>query len=333
MTFLTLKNVMKQQNQKVILKNINLTIDSTSQIGVKMTSEESSMLFELLVGKQRISSGSLEKDTINLVYEIKEDRLYEDFKVKSYLIFFKKISGYKGDLKEHLENFSLLDIWHTKIRDLSIDQKKRVSLFRLYLFAPHLLMIESPLSNLSNEGIELYLKALHFVRSKNIATLFSSNFVEELLLLSKDIFRYSHTEGLEKTDLIENSADHAENHSTEDGKFQPNPIFKVVCKLEDKTIFFSPYEIDSIESINGISTIRIEKEYFPSPLTLNKLEEKLVHFGFFRCHRSYLVNLQRISELISYSRNSYTLILKGNTPNKIPLSRTRLEELKEIIEL
>lgn len=47
--------------------------------------------------------------------------------------------------------------------------------------------------------------------------------------------------------------------------------------------------------------------------------------------RSYLVNLQRVSELVSYSKNSYTLILKGNSHIKLPLSRTRLEEMKELM--
>ncbi|WP_400242814.1 LytTR family DNA-binding domain-containing protein [Niallia sp. JL1B1071] len=80
-----------------------------------------------------------------------------------------------------------------------------------------------------------------------------------------------------------------------------------------------------------MSNIRIDDEYFPTDLTMNELEDKLLKFGFFRCHRSYLVNLQHVSELISYSKNSYTLILRGKPNVKLPLSRNRLEELKQLI--
>ncbi|MDR0435024.1 MAG: LytTR family transcriptional regulator DNA-binding domain-containing protein [Gracilibacteraceae bacterium] len=32
-------------------------------------------------------------------------------------------------------------------------------------------------------------------------------------------------------------------------------------------------------------------------------------YGFFRCHRSYIVNLQKVREIITWTRNSYGLIL------------------------
>ena len=68
-------------------------------------------------------------------------------------------------------------------------------------------------------------------------------------------------------------------------------------------------------------------------MTLSDLEDKLKHFGFFRCHRSYLVNLQRINELVSYSKNSYALILKKPKETLLPLSRSRLDSLRQLIEL
>lgn len=66
---------------------------------------------------------------------------------------------------------------------------------------------------------------------------------------------------------------------------------------------------------------------------MTELEARLIKFGFFRCHRSYLVNLQRVRELVSYSRNSFTLVLADEIKTKLPLSRTRLEELKLLLEI
>lgn len=88
-------------------------------------------------------------------------------------------------------------------------------------------------------------------------------------------------------------------------------------------------EIDFIESVNGVSQLNVSGEQFTSSQTMSELEQQLTTLGFFRCHRSYLVNLQQIAELISYSRNSYTLILKNKS--KLLLSRGKLTDLKALI--
>ncbi|WP_413377222.1 LytTR family transcriptional regulator DNA-binding domain-containing protein [Alkalihalobacillus sp. 1P02AB] len=330
MTLITLENVLKQEGNRTVLKDITLAIEETSQIGIKMSGEETGMLFELIVGNQIPSSGHIQRDTKLILTEKSDDDLYETMTVQSYLKFFKKIADFQAPLEEYIATFSLSDVWQTKIKKLTKEQKKRVSLFRMYLFSPELILIEDPLNNLTDEGIELYLKAVEHLRSYHISTLFTSNYIEDLLLLSSEIYRYDRSKGLEKTDLVEES-DFISREKSESETIQPKNVFKVTCKMADKTIFFSPDEIDYIESINSVSNIQIGNEYFPTDLTMNQLEEKLIKFGFFRCHRSYLVNLQRVSELISYSKNSYTLILKGNPHAKLPLSRNRLEEMKQLI--
>ena len=34
-------------------------------------------------------------------------------------------------------------------------------------------------------------------------------------------------------------------------------------------------------------------------------------YGFFRCHRSYLVNMQKVQEVVRWTRNSYALRLEN----------------------
>lgn len=55
--------------------------------------------------------------------------------------------------------------------------------------------------------------------------------------------------------------------------------------------------------------IHVREGDFVCTLTLSELEARLTGFGFFRCHRSYLVNLQRVREVITWTRNSFSLIL------------------------
>jgi ABC-2 type transport system ATP-binding protein len=75
----------------------------------------------------------------------------------------------------------------------------------------------------------------------------------------------------------------------------------------------------------------------PTHLTLSDVESRLARSGFFRAHRSYLVNLQHIKEIIAYTRNSYTLILDGQqtdgaSPVEIPLSKSAARDLRDLLD-
>lgn len=329
MSIISLDKVTKKNNDHYDLKNITLNIDTGSKIGIKMPPTITKTLFGIIKGILPVSSGIITRTTNSIVYELNDDGLYNSYSVKKYLKLFKKIFNSNINIADNLQEFSLEDAENTKIKELSNDQKKRVSLFRMFISSSDLILIESPLTNLTDEGIELYLKAVDFVRKSGATILFTSYYMEELLLLSDEVYRYNENTGLEKTDIINEPSTTSNDERTDN--FQPQKNLKIACKLADKTIFFNPDEIDFIESINSVSNIRIGDEYYPSLLTMNELEQKLENFGFYRCHRSYLVNLQRISELISYSRNSYTLILKGPTKEKLPLSRAKMETLRKLI--
>src|SRR5699024_2523253 len=84
-------------------------------------------------------------------------------------------------------------------------------------------------------------------------------------------------------------------------------LYKVPAKVDDKVILFDPTEIDYIESQEGKAQIVINKESFALDSTLAEIEKKLEVYGFFRCHRSYIVNLQKVREIITWSKNTYSL--------------------------
>ena len=108
----------------------------------------------------------------------------------------------------------------------------------------------------------------------------------------------------------------------------PIRVEKIPAKVEDKIILFDPTEIDFIESSDGICLLQVKGEPSPCTFTLNELEQKLKAFGFFRCHRSYIVNLQKVREVITWTRNSFSLILDDNKKSSIPLSKGKYDELK-----
>ncbi len=61
--------------------------------------------------------------------------------------------------------------------------------------------------------------------------------------------------------------------------------------------------------------------------TLKDLEEKLLPYGFFRAHKSYLVNIERVERFDK--RNNLLKMVDGS---KIPLSHRRKDELFELLK-
>lgn len=112
---------------------------------------------------------------------------------------------------------------------------------------------------------------------------------------------------------------------------RPLRFEKIPAKVNEKIILFDPTEIVLVESNEGISNLHVNGEVFPCSITLNDLSERLQPFGFFRCHRSYIVNLQKVREVITWTRNSYSLILEDSKKSSVPLSKGKLNELKNII--
>lgn len=325
MPLIELQQVFKQLNHQIILKKLNLTLLENDQVGIQMTQQASHVLFQLITGQLEPTSGQVITNATRVTPLLTNDGLYGQLTVQTYLQTFKQLADNRAPLMPQLQAFALADVRQRQLKQLSLDQQRRLALLRASLTQPQLLLLENPLINLSNAGIELYLQALKTVRAQGITVLTTSQYMADLLLLSTTIYRYRPHEGLEKTDLApETNLDETENSAP-----APTPVFKVTAKLADKTVFFSPAEIDYIESINGVSQLSVGADTFPSPLTMTELEQQLTNFGFFRCHRSYLVNLQRIAALISYSRNSYTLTLKNDA--KLPLSRTKLTALRQLL--
>ncbi len=66
---------------------------------------------------------------------------------------------------------------------------------------------------------------------------------------------------------------------------------------------------------------------------LGDLEKKLQPYGFFRIHKSYLVNLEYITEIFPWTGNGLALKLKGYENIVLPVGREKLKTLKQILNI
>ena len=62
---------------------------------------------------------------------------------------------------------------------------------------------------------------------------------------------------------------------------------------------------------------------------MDELEAELSRAGFFRCHRSFLANVQKVAKVERYTRNSFNLTLNDAARTSIPLAKGRAEEMRE----
>jgi DNA-binding LytR/AlgR family response regulator len=75
--------------------------------------------------------------------------------------------------------------------------------------------------------------------------------------------------------------------------------------------------------------VHVGEGIYPIRRTLSQLEARLDPACFFRAHRSAIVNLDRVQEIIPWFKGSHRLRL--TTGAEVDLSRRRARALREIL--
>jgi len=105
---------------------------------------------------------------------------------------------------------------------------------------------------------------------------------------------------------------------------------KLGVKAGKKISVLNVEEIDWFEADRELIYVHSKDTRHIVNCSLTQLEKRLNPEIFFRCHRSAIVNLSRIKEIIPWFSGSHRLILTDGT--ELPLSRSRAKQLKRIIQ-
>lgn len=84
---------------------------------------------------------------------------------------------------------------------------------------------------------------------------------------------------------------------------------------------------------DGQVIVHTTDKVYQTHLTLQDLQMRINRKAFFRCHRSYLVNLEKIREIIPWFNGTYNLVLDGVQNKEIPVSRQQAPIIKTIFNL
>jgi DNA-binding LytR/AlgR family response regulator len=89
-----------------------------------------------------------------------------------------------------------------------------------------------------------------------------------------------------------------------------------------------PKHIFFVTSEEGRISVHAVHGRYTAKSTISELEDRLVPHGFFRAHRSHLVNLNHVAEILPWTGGSYKLIMSDRERTEILVSRYNAKELK-----
>ena len=110
---------------------------------------------------------------------------------------------------------------------------------------------------------------------------------------------------------------------------RPSERVKIVIplRLEDKTVVINQERIIFVKALGQRkSAVHTTKGIFEVNCTLKEIEENLDVNKFFRTHKSFVVNMDRVTEIIPWFSGTSLLVLDGTDEKDIPVSRHYMKE-------
>lgn len=104
---------------------------------------------------------------------------------------------------------------------------------------------------------------------------------------------------------------------------------KLAITVEEKIVLVNINEINYVGTIDGKTVIVTNNQKYQISEPLVNIEKKIQHPSFVRVHRSFLVNINTISEIEPWFHSTYNLIMSDGS--KVPVSRTFTKDLKQIL--
>ncbi len=343
MAVLSMKNIEKHVGDTVLFPAFSLEVAEMEVTAIYSTLNVRQTLLNIFIGKTSIAGGELVVNgtsiTENKPAFFKEigliffdEGLYHRLTVQDHFKFYKRLYNSNQTFDQILKMTQLEARRHTKLGKLTNSERRRVQFARVLFQNPTLFIFEEPDLNIDIETRRIYLTIVKMLQQMGKGVIILTGNMESAITVADNVYRLDndglHTIELDTAEKPEKQSVPVENMTNTTIQFN-----KIPTKVNEKIVLFEPPEIDYIESHDGQSNLYIKGDVFPCVFTLNELEMRLKPYGFFRCHRSYIVNLQKVREVITWTRNSYSLNLDDESKSSIPLSKTRMVQLKEMLGL
>ena len=109
---------------------------------------------------------------------------------------------------------------------------------------------------------------------------------------------------------------------------------KIMLKSQQRMMVIDSDEVVYANIEDGVITIYTrDGEGASNYRTLEELQATLDPNHFWRAHRSYLVNINHIKEVVPWFKSSYQLRMSDKRASEIPVSRNQTRRLRELFKL
>lgn len=243
--------------------------------------------------------------------------VYKRHHIKDYIRFYSGWYNRKTKPGDLLMQYRLEDVSRLPLGKADDETIQRLSFIHGLLSTQKWVIFTEPFYGATKDNIHLFHKLIGHLKEQKRGVIVAVTRTEDAFLVQPDIMRLTE-HGLQDVETEEDSEE-------DDG----GKISKIKVKADDKTLFVNISDIEYLESNEGKVFINISREKFVMESTLQEAEKKLGSHGFYRCHRSYIVNLHKVKEIITWSKNTYSVVINNLDESKIPLSRKKYNEIQE----
>ena len=112
---------------------------------------------------------------------------------------------------------------------------------------------------------------------------------------------------------------------------QPDEHLRIVVKDKGTIKIIPTTEVYYLEAYDDYVKVHTKEKYYLKKKTMNYYEKSLDSTDFIRIHRSFIINVNQLTKIESFEKNSYRATLTNGA--NIPISRSSYGELKNILGL
>lgn len=107
---------------------------------------------------------------------------------------------------------------------------------------------------------------------------------------------------------------------------------RINLRKNENIIVTDVNDIYYAEASEKVTLVYTKSEEFMMPMSISDFHDKLPPDTFFRCHRSYTVNLSKIHEIVPWFNHTYLVRLK-DMKAEIPVSRSKAKAFRQLMHL
>jgi two-component system LytT family response regulator len=109
----------------------------------------------------------------------------------------------------------------------------------------------------------------------------------------------------------------------------PSRSSKLAIRTGSKFVVFEPAQVTAVVARDHYAGVLVNGRELLSDDSLEAMEKRLPSDRFFRIHRGAIINLDFLRELDREGDRKYAAVLSDSAKTRLPVSRDRLNELRE----